>query len=162
MHPHAEVIEQFYRAFQQRDAEGMIACYHPNVTFADPVFRQLSSDQARAMWRMLTLRGKDLDVTWRDVAADGQTGSAHWTARYSFSQTGRTVENRVAARFQFRDGKIIDHQDTFDLWRWAGLALGLQGRLLGWTPFMRNTIHQRAMKGLAAFMRQQGQAGDEA
>ena len=42
MHPHAEVIEQFYHAFQQRDAEGMIACYHPNVTFADPVFRQLS------------------------------------------------------------------------------------------------------------------------
>ena len=93
--------------------------------------------------------------------ADDQTGSAHWTARYSFSQTGRTVENRVAARFQFRDGKIIDHQDTFDLWRWAGMALGIQGRLLGWTPFMRNAIHQRAMKGLAAFMRQQAQPGDE-
>ena len=162
MHPHAEVIEQFYRAFQQRDAGGMIACYHPDVTFADPVFRHLSSDQARAMWRMLTLRGKDLDVTWRDVVADDQTGSAHWTARYSFSQTGRKVENRVAARFQFRDGKIIDHQDTFDLWRWAGMALGIQGRLLGWTPFMRNAIHQRAMGGLEAFMRQQGQPGDEA
>ena len=39
-------------------------------------------------------------------------------ATYTFSATGRTVVNRIRARFDFRDGKIVRHVDSFDLWRW--------------------------------------------
>ena len=55
--------------------------------------------------------------------------------------------------WRFRDGKIAEHRDHFDLWRWAGQALGIKGLLLGWTPFVQNAIRQQAAKGLAAFQK---------
>ena len=44
-------------------------------------------------------------------------------------ETGNAVLNRIDARFTFRDGKIIRHEDSFDLWKWAGQALGMKGKL---------------------------------
>ncbi|MNQ84514.1 hypothetical protein D3C85_996450 [compost metagenome] len=72
-------------------------------------------------------------------------------ATYLFSQTGRMVENRIQARFLFADGKIIEHHDSFDLWRWARQALGAKGLLLGWLPAVQNAIRQQAARGLAAY-----------
>jgi hypothetical protein len=70
-----------------------------------------------------------------------------------FSQTGRTVVNHIEASFVFRDGKIAEHHDRFDLWRWAAQALGLKGVLLGWAPFVQKAIRRQAAKGLAAFQK---------
>jgi ketosteroid isomerase-like protein len=150
-HPNAELIETFYAAFQRRDAEAMVACYAPDVWFSDPVFHDLRGPRAGAMWRMLTARASSLEVTFRDVRADDHVGSAHWEARYVFSATGRSVHNVIDARFELRDGKITRHADTFDLWRWAGMALGAKGKLLGWAPPIKNAIHKTAMRGLEAF-----------
>jgi hypothetical protein len=79
------------------------------------------------------------------------TGSAHWEARYLFSATGRKVHNIIDARFELRDGKIVRHADSFDLWRWSGMALGAKGKLLGWAPPIKNAIHRTAIRGLEAF-----------
>ncbi|MDI1478324.1 nuclear transport factor 2 family protein [Polyangium sp. y55x31] len=152
MHPNQALIEQFYRAFQKRDAEGMIACYHRDVTFSDSVFVGLDAAGARAMWRMLCERGKDLTLEFSDVRADDSTGSAHWEAHYSFSTTGRHVHNVIDASFEFKDGKIIRHTDRFDLWRWTRMALGPAGILLGWTPFLQGKVRAMAKKGLAEYM----------
>jgi ketosteroid isomerase-like protein len=152
--PHVELIESFYTSFQRQDAEGMVACYHPDIWFSDPVFHDLRGPRAGAMWRMLCERAQSLDITFRDVSADERAGSAHWEARYLFSATGRDVHNIIEARFEFGDGKIIRHADTFDLWRWAGMALGLKGKLLGWLPPVQNAIHEKAMRGLEAFEHQ--------
>jgi SnoaL-like domain len=86
------------------------------------------------MWRMLARRSTDLTLTVRDIAADEQAGKAHWEVIYTFSQTARRVHNKIDAAFRFRDGKIVMHTDTFNLWRWASMALGPRGTLLGWTP----------------------------
>jgi ketosteroid isomerase-like protein len=145
MHPNARLIETFYSSFQKRDAEGMIACYAPDVRFSDPVFHDLEGKRACSMWRMLCKRAKDLEIEFRDVQADDRTGSAHWEARYLFSATGRNVHNVIDAKFEFKDGKIIRHADTFDLWRWAGMALGTKGKLLGWLPPIKRAIHQKAV-----------------
>ena len=150
-HPHSELIESFYRAFQKRDAETMASCYHPNVEFSDPVFRNLRGPRAGAMWRMLCERATTLEIEFSDVHADDRTGRAHWDARYEFSATGRNVFNRIDARFEFEDGKIVRHTDTFDLWKWAGMALGPIGKLLGWLPPLQNAIRKRALAGLDEF-----------
>ncbi len=68
-----------------------------------------------------------------------------------FSQTGNTVVNHIEADFRFRDGKIVEHNDHFDLWRWARQALGMKGVLLGWAPPVQNAIRKQAAKGLAAY-----------
>ncbi len=64
MHPNEELIERFYQSFSRKDYPGMIACYHPEAEFSDPVFQDLKPDQARAMWKMLIERGKDLKLEY--------------------------------------------------------------------------------------------------
>jgi ketosteroid isomerase-like protein len=150
-HPNVALIERFYEAFQRRDAETMSACYAPDVVFSDPVFEVLHGGEAADMWRMLTSRAQDFSLTYSDIAADDLTGRAHWIARYVFTQTGRTVVNRIDASFVFRDGRIVEHRDRFSLWRWARQALGFKGWLLGWTPFVHRAIRAQARKSLTAW-----------
>lgn len=145
------LITRFYQAFQQLDAQAMAACYTDDVLFSDPVFGQLRGQDAVDMWRMLTSRAKDFTLTFDQVQADAQRGSAHWVATYVFSQTGAIVVNDIQARFVFRDGKICEHHDHFDVWRWSRQALGTKGVLLGWTPLVKNAIRAQAEKGLKAF-----------
>jgi ketosteroid isomerase-like protein len=153
MSNHAEIIEQFYGAFARRDAEGMIACYHPRVRFSDPVFVDLDARETAGMWRMLCERAQQFSLEFSDVRAEGDSGSAHWEARYLFSATGRAVHNVIDAEFRFADGKIIEHLDHFDFYRWARQALGISGVLLGWTPLVRNKVRAQARKGLEHFLR---------
>lgn len=148
----AQLIEDFYKAFQKKDYAGMIACYHPNIEFSDPVFTDLKAKQAGAMWHMLCERGTDLTLEFKDIQTQGSSGKAHWEATYTFSTTGRRVHNIIDANFDFQDGKIIRHHDHFDLWRWTRMALGTSGILLGWSPLVQNKVRETALKGLQAFI----------
>lgn len=148
-----QLIRQFYESFQIGDAEKMIDCYHPEVIFEDPAFGQLNAAEATNMWRMLIERGKgDIDIIFSDVQADEKKGSVHWEAKYPFSKTGRRVHNKIDAMFAFKDGKIIKHTDKFDLWKWSSMALGLPGKMLGWSPFMKNKIRQQSRGLLEKYM----------
>jgi ketosteroid isomerase-like protein len=151
MHPNAQLLERLYTSFHNRDAETMVASYHPDAVFSDPVFTELRGKQVGAMWRMLATRAKDLKIEFRDIHADDETGRAHWEAYYTFSETGRRVHNVVDATFRFQGGKIVRHDDRFDLWRWSAMALGLKGRLLGWLPPVQNAIRAKAARGLDQF-----------
>jgi ketosteroid isomerase-like protein len=150
----AELIERFYEAFQRVDAEAMAACYAPDVQFSDPVFGVLRGREASDMWRMLLARAEEFSLQYSGIEAIGQTASARCVATYRFSQTGRMVTNRIDSRFTIRDGLIFEQHDTFSLYRWSCQALGFKGLLLGWTPFMRNKIHEQARKGLVSFRKQ--------
>ncbi len=155
MHPNAQLIEKFYTAFQARDADGMCACYHPDIIFTDPAFGTLQGARATSMWHMLCERGKDLRVTFSGIEADNERGSAHWEARYSFSKKRRRVHNIIEAEFVFKDGLIAVHTDHFSFSRWASMALGPVGALLGWTPFLRSAVRKDALRGLDEFMKRQ-------
>lgn len=151
MHPNAALIQRFYEAFQKRDAETMAACYHEDVVFSDPAFGELRGERARNMWRMLTARATDLGIEVSEIRADEREGSARWVATYAFGKAKRSVRNEIRARFEFRDGKIARHEDTFSMWRWARQALGPTGALLGWTPMVRGRVRSEALRGLDAF-----------
>jgi ketosteroid isomerase-like protein len=148
---HPELIEQFYTAFQKKDYTAMNACYHPDIHFRDPVFLDLYGQETRAMWHMLCERGKDLRIEYSSIKAGESAVSAHWEAWYTFS-TGRKVHNIIDATFEFQDGKIIRHEDVFDLWRWSRQALGPMGVFLGWSPIVRSKVRQTARKSLDAFI----------
>lgn len=150
-HANADLIRRFYTALGNRDAAGMGRCYADNATFADPVFTELDADGVRTMWAMLCARASDLEISVGDIEADDKSGRARWVASYTFSRTGRKVRNVIDARFEFNDGKIVRHTDRFDLWHWAGMALGIKGQLLGWLPAVQNAIRSEAAKGLAAY-----------
>src|SRR5512143_2584846 len=150
MQPNEELITKFYTSFQQRDATGMIASYDPEVQFSDPVFTDLKGDRAKAMWQMLCSRSTDLQIVFNNVQANDDVGRAHWVATYTYS--GRKVRNVIDAAFQFKNGKIVRHQDSFDLWKWAGMALGPIGVVLGWTPFIQSKIRRSAQERLEKFI----------
>ena len=149
-HPNATLIARFYAALGRRDAEAMVACYHPKATFSDPVFTHLDAAGVAAMWRMLCERGHDLAVEASDIAADATSGHAHWVATYTYTATRRRVVNSIDAEFLFRDGLIYRHRDRFDLYGWLRQALGIKGALLGWLPAVKRATRAQAVKALAA------------
>jgi ketosteroid isomerase-like protein len=151
MNGNEALIERFYEAFDRQDGDAMAACYAPDAHFSDPVFPDLNGDEPGRMWRMLTSGAADLRVELREHEASETTGSAHWLARYTFTQTGRPVVNDIRASFRFRDGLIAEHRDEFDFHRWARQALGTPGLLLGWTPLLRNKVRAQAASNLRKF-----------
>jgi ketosteroid isomerase-like protein len=148
-HPNAALIARFYDALGRHDAATMIQCYAPDATFSDPAFPDLDAAGLATMWAMLCARGKDLVVVASGIEADDATGRARWVATYTYSGTGRLVVNRIDARFRFRDGRILRHEDSFDLWRWLRQALGLKGALLGWLPPVQRAMRAQAARALA-------------
>lgn len=146
------LIRRFYDAFTVHDAAGMNACYTPGIRFRDPVFGPLEGDRARGMWTMLNQRSADLELTYQVGEVDDSTGNATWQARYDFSATHRRVDNHITSKFWFDDGLIARQEDTFSLWRWASMALGPKGQLLGWLPPVQGKIRKQATAGLNTYL----------
>ena len=148
----AQIIRNFYEAFAQNNADEMISFYADDVEFSDPAFGNLKGAEAKNMWKMLVERGGgNIKIEFSNVEADERKGSADWTADYLFSKTGRRVFNRIHAEFEFKNGKIIRHADTFDVWKWSRQALGISGLLLGWSGFLQNKIRQNARQSLREY-----------
>lgn len=150
--PTIDVVRDFYEAFARKDGEGMAAAYGDDVRFSDPVFPDLRGERARAMWRMLCSRSKDLQVSYLIVDANEDEALVRWDAWYTFSKTGRPVHNVVHSVLKLRENRIVQHEDEFDFWRWSRQALGAPGWALGWTPWLRKKIRAEAGIALDAFL----------
>ena len=148
-----QLIAKFYTAFQKLDYKTMNDCYSYDIVFNDPVFGLLQSDEARAMWEMLCKNGKDLSLTYSNIQTDdNEYYTCNWTAKYTFSKTGRKVVNHIKAFMRIKDGKIIEHSDGFRLSTWIAQAFGWKGVLFGWTGFMKRKVQKAARKNLESFM----------
>ncbi|OIQ31372.1 MAG: limonene-1,2-epoxide hydrolase [Crocinitomix sp. MedPE-SWsnd] len=145
------VIEKFYTAFKDLDAEGMAACYHEEVVFEDPAFGELKGIHAGNMWRMLleSQKGKEFMVNFSNVKSDAEKGSASWEAFYNFSKANRKVHNKIEAKFKLKDGLIIDHRDDFNVKTWAKQAMGFKGVLIGRTKFFKRKLNAQTNGMLA-------------
>ena len=151
MHAHESLIREFYARFAARDAQGMARCYHADVAFSDPVFPMLHGEEAGDMWRMLLSRARDLAITLDEARGDANGARARWTARYTFTRTGRPVVNHVTGMFAFRNGLIVRHFDSFSFWRWSSQALGPAGAALGWLPPLKWKVRKDAARALAGY-----------
>ncbi len=152
MNANEQLIQTFYKAFQEKDWKTMQSCYHEDIIFNDAVFKNLQGKNAGAMWHMLLSSGSDLQLIFDSIEADENTGKAHWVATYTFSKTGNKVINDIQANFTFKDGKIINHTDDFNFNKWAQQAFGLIGTLLGHFGFFHKSISDKAMKSLQIFI----------
>ena len=146
-----DVVDAFYRALADRDGEVMANSYHPDAVFEDPAFGVLSGPDAGDMWRMLCSSDTDLRLTHTIEEEAQDSVVTNWIAEYTFTTTGRAVRNDVTATMKFRDGKIIDHRDHFDFWKWSSQALGTPGKLLGWSPILKSKVRKTTTANLAKF-----------
>jgi ketosteroid isomerase-like protein len=152
MNTNEKVVEQFYSAFQKLDYRTMQACYAETASFTDPAFGRLTGNDIGAMWEMLCKNAKNFSLRFTPpYSTDEHTVICFWVAVYTFSKTGKHVENRIQATLKIQDGKIIEHVDQFDFWRWSRQALGLSGMLLGWSGFLRRKVTANARLGLEKF-----------
>ena len=158
MNTNEEIIRRFYTAFQQKDYKTMQDCYSEDPVFNDQVFGLMQGEEVRAMWEMLCKNARDFSLEFSNIKLlDEEYATCNWTARYTFSKTGRKVVNRIKAHMRIQDGEITEHTDEFDIWKWSRQALGLPGLLFGWSGFMKNRIRVNARKNLERFMEKRSQ-----
>lgn len=140
------IIDEFYEAFSNLDAENMVKHYHPDIVFIDPAFGELKADRAKNMWRMLchSQKGKGFKIKYEVIDLNSKSANAKWEAFYTFSQTGRKVHNKIYASFVIENGLIVRHIDEFSLYHWSRQAMGIKGYILGKTSFLRNKLQQKA------------------
>ncbi|WP_421763041.1 nuclear transport factor 2 family protein [Ekhidna sp.] len=149
-------LEKFYSAFQSQDASKMAECYHPDVVFNDPVFKNLNHREVTGMWEMLIDRSKGkLEIDFHSIVGDDELANCIWEAEYEFSKTGNSVHNIIHSTMEFKDGLIIKHTDDFNFWRWSKMALGLTGTLLGWSPMLKNKVRKMAIASLDKYLKSQ-------
>lgn len=147
------IIDRFYTAFANKQADEMVAQYDDEVVFTDPGFGRLEGDRAKAMWRMLIERGgQDLTVQYEIVDVSGNEGRVNWTADYRFGPKRRKVINHVQAHLLIHNGKIVRHDDQFSFWKWSRQALGLPGLLLGWSSFLKKSVQEKTNKVLSRYL----------
>ena len=153
MNGNEQVIRRFYSAFQQLDYTTMQDSYTSDAVFSDPVFGLLQGNEVGAMWEMLCKNAKNFSLVFSGIELlDEEYATCHWVATYTFSKTGRQVVNKIKAHMRIIDGKITEHTDKFDLWKWSRQALGMPGILLGWSNFIQGKVHRTAKKSLEKFM----------
>jgi ketosteroid isomerase-like protein len=155
MNSNVQLVSNFYAAFQQLDADRMNSCYSDDVAFFDPVFGLLEGEQVKYMWKMLCEKARDLSITYGNITElDAEYYTCDWTAKYTFSATGRPVVNHIKAHMKILDGKIIEHSDAFSLHKWSKQALGFSGWLLGWNRFYQQKIKNKARRNLLDYIEQ--------
>ncbi|WP_425392507.1 nuclear transport factor 2 family protein [Ekhidna sp.] len=148
-------LEKFYSSFQAHNADQMAECYHKDVVFNDPVFKNLDYSEVTAMWKMLIKRSKgQLEIDFHTVIGDDEMAQCIWEADYEFSKTGNPVHNIIHTTMEFKDGLIIKHTDEFDFWRWSKMALGLTGVLMGWSPYLKNRVSKVARMSLDKYLKE--------
>lgn len=148
-----KMISEFYTAFKNHDSAKMASLYHDEVEFEDPAFGKLKGERAKSMWKMLVEKGGEgLKVNFSNIKANDNFATAEWVADYMFSQTKNQVHNEIKASFEFKDGKIYKHKDSFDSWKWASMAFGFLGSVIGGTPFFKSKLTEEANKELTKYM----------
>ncbi len=150
---HSDLITKFYTAFAAGNAADMNACYHSDILFQDPAFGKLRGERAKNMWLMLlSNKSANTRISYSNIMASESVGHATWKAEYVYGKSKRPVVNKIQANFKFKEGKIIEHTDTFDLWNWSRQALGVPGYMLGWSAYMRTKIQQTTKDRLDKYM----------
>ena len=117
------LIDRLYRSLAAHDPARMADCYDENATFRDIAFHLQGRDKIRDMWKFVTRPEPGLTVTFEIVSADDDQVKARLTDHYTFTDTGRTVDNAITSTFQFKEGLILHHNDDCDPVAWANMAM---------------------------------------
>ncbi|MCL4203296.1 MAG: nuclear transport factor 2 family protein [Pirellulaceae bacterium] len=149
MNTASELIEQLLSSYQALDHAAMAACYHDEAVFSDIAFRLDGKRRIHAMWHMICEKGIDVHV--ESVETDGDVVRARLVDTYVFSDTGRTVVNKIESAFEFRDGLIATHRDACDALDWARQAFGgWKGEIAGRIGLIRRRAARKKMRSFIA------------
>jgi ketosteroid isomerase-like protein len=81
-------------AWEKRDAERATQLFTANATYQEMPFDSPKSGRAgiREYWTSVTADQRDVEFHSQTIAVNGNTGVAHWSAKFKQASTGATVE----------------------------------------------------------------------
>jgi ketosteroid isomerase-like protein len=118
-----ETVRAFYDAFTTKKLDTVESLYAPDAKFKDEIFEYQDRAGTMNMWRSIFAKGPDLKTSYRILGVEGDTVKAHWVADYTIF--GRKVHNEIDTTMKVKDGKIVEHRDSFPWDKWAKQALPL-------------------------------------
>lgn len=115
---------QFYTTFATRNLPLMRAAYHPRATFYDPLFGKLVGvEQIMLMWSEIMPAADPFRILPRPAHSATLRSDGSWRVQVAWEAYYGLGKARIANFSQttlvFRDGKIIDQRDEWDLQRWV-------------------------------------------
>jgi steroid delta-isomerase-like uncharacterized protein len=126
------LVQDFAKAFNARDVDGLLACFTERASYADNFFgEQQGRDALRAMFERMFREGRDYAWRMDTIVETPASAAAEWTFSYVVTDAvprsaGRKVRFRGMSVFELEGGRIARYREYFD----TGVAL-LQ---LGFAP----------------------------
>ena len=144
MHSNTEVLTRLFTALDRHDHDAMAACYAENASFRDIAFKLEGRTRIHAMWHMIC--DGDIKTSFKIDEVDERSAFVTVVDDYTFRAKGRKVHNVIQSRFRFKDGSIVQQQDSCDSRQWASMAIGgVGGFLAGRIPLLRGAKARRTL-----------------
>lgn len=144
----AHLVARFFDAFGRGDAQQMAACYHPMVSYSNPVLPDLRGPMPGAMWSLALSRAPSLRLQWQVAFSDARKAQVTWCAQWR--QGRRDLRLDAVSTLSIWGDGIARQVDEFRFSQWAGQTLGLRGRLLAWLPAFRRVVQRRTLAAVQA------------
>jgi steroid delta-isomerase-like uncharacterized protein len=119
------VIQEFAKAFNARDVDGLLACFTGAASYTDNFYGEHTGRAGlRAMFERMFREGRE--YVWRmdTVVETPASAAAEWTFSYVVTDAvprsaGRKVRFRGMSIFELEGGRIARYREYFD----TGVAL---------------------------------------
>lgn len=134
----------------------MSSFWHPDFTFSDPAFPNLTGARAKAMFHMFITNRETskMKVTITSPAAavaggPADTYSASYNCDYLFGESSVPVHNEINCVIELKDGKVWKQSDDFHLGNWAKQSLGsVMRHTLGISGILGMVVRKKATERL--------------
>lgn len=143
-----EIAIKFYDAFSVANIDVLKQLYDKKLIFNDNIFVNLDYNETISMWSSLLVGNKNMSIKYEIKKYSEKYVEVEWIADYLFTSTNRNVKNIILAKMEIDQGKIINHKDNFDFYKWSQMAFGITGVLIGWTSFFKNKVRTEAYNKL--------------
>lgn len=114
------VMKKFYEAFTAQRPKEFEQLYAPDVKFKDAVFAYSDRKGTMRMWKQILSNPKNT-FRFEFDRVEGDVAYGRWVADYKLGS--RPVHNELETRMVIRDGKIVEHEDSFSWNKWVKQAL---------------------------------------
>ena len=143
-----EIAIKFYDAFSAANIDVLKQLYDKKLIFNDNIFVNLDYNETISMWSSLLVGNKNMSIKYEIKKYSEKYVEVEWIADYLFTSTNRNIKNIILAKMEIDQGKIINHTDNFDFYKWSQMAFGITGVLIGWTSFFKNKVRTEAYNKL--------------
>ena len=84
----------YREAWEKRDAERAAQLFTEGATYREMPFDAPKNGRAgvREYWSQVTADQREVEFRSQTIAVNGNTGVAHWSAKFKLASTGATVE----------------------------------------------------------------------